>query len=73
MRTSPAQNTLSTEEMSCFLASSIPSLISPLTPVGEVHHPVTLFLSIISHHMSFLGWSGVPSYSMEVQPLMRGP
>src|SRR5437764_7369467 len=61
------------EDRSCLPAYSGPHFMWVRMAVGAVYRMVTPYRSAMSHHRSFSGYTGVPSYITPVVALARGP
>src|SRR5450755_2263520 len=70
---SPTEPSTRSDERSCPAGNSSPHFMNVRIVVGAVYRIEILYFSIIDHHRSRAGVSGVPSYMKDVARLASGP
>src|SRR5215207_4966342 len=70
---SPTDPSTRSDDMSWASGYSVPHFMNVRMAVGAVYRMLTLYRSMIDHHRSFWGKSGLPSYITDVAPLASGP
>src|SRR4051794_27374909 len=70
---SPTEPSNRNDDRSCFSGSCVPHFMYVRMAVGAVYRIVALYFSMIDQMRSRLGVSGVPSYMIDVAPLVSGP